>query len=184
MSCNKDNAEEKTRLVSEPLKVLKSGSIGRIVFFFLVLITNFMLAGFFIYEMYIENELVVSTYLLIIFGVNTAGYFTYYFTMKYYHRIKFGKSTEAITLTSWIYICMAILFGIIGMMFLIGHQEKATKLSPSESRHLNAECTFSFFDKHDIWHFISAFSVLFTFMALLTLEDNNTSTPWNEISVF
>ena len=37
---------------------------------------------------------------------------------------------------------------------------------------------------HDVWHFASAQGLLFTMMGLLTLEDNNTSTPWEDIPVF
>ena len=183
MCINKDNEKEKSKLVADTLRRSIAVPMDRKIFFILIIITNFILVGFFIYEICMENTLVVSDYILIIFGVNTSAYGKYYFAMKYYNWIKLGKSTESITLKSWIYIGIAIVFGIAGIIFF-KNQEKATELSPSESRHLNGDCMFLFFDKHDIWHFISAFSVLFTFMALLTLEDNNTSTPWNEISVF
>ena len=48
----------------------------------------------------------------------------------------------------------------------------------------NYECILMFFDNHDMWHFTSALGLFFTFMWLLTLEDNNTDTPWEEIPVF
>ena len=63
-------------------------------------------------------------------------------------------------------------------------KEYNTEISPSESRHLNAECTIGIFDTHDIWHFASAFACFFECMVLLTLEDNNKSTSWNKIPVF
>ena len=113
------------------------------------------------------------------------GYGVNYAVMKcYYATRKPNGQREKISLTCWVYIILTLVFTVSGLIFFKGFQEKDTIISPSESRHLNAECTLWFFDKHDIWHFASAFGLLFMFMTLLTLEDNNTSTPWEEIPVF
>ena len=40
-------------------------------------------------------------------------------------------------------------------------------------RKLNRECFFlNFFDKHDIWHFLSGAGLFFAFMSILTIDDN------------
>ena len=130
------------------------------------------------------KDSIVSNYLLLVFGMNMVGYMFNYAIMKCYNVVKLKREAESITFTCWIYLTLTFIFGAIGMVYFKVFQEKTTLISPSESRHLNAECRFWFFDSHDIWHFCSAFGLLFTFMSLLTLEDNNTSTPWDEIPVF
>ena len=147
-------------------------------------ILNILVAVFFLYKMARADDSVVSNYLMLVFGINMFGYMTYYMIMKCYYVVKLRKSSESLTFTCWVYwICMGLL-GVVSMYFFKGFQEKTTNISPSESRHLNDECTVWFFDKHDIWHFAGAFGLLFLFMSILTLEDNNTSTSWNKIPVF
>ena len=166
------------------LKQAKTGEKHRHRYFIFMLIINIVTAICFLIQMSKANDSIVSNYLLFIFGVNTAGYATYYAIMKCYYVYGLKRPSESISWTCWIYIILCVIFGAIGLTFFIFYQEKSTEVSPSESRHLNHECAFWFFDKHDIWHFASAFGILFAFMALLTLEDNNTRTPWNEIPVF
>ena len=39
------------------------------------------------------------------------------------------------------------------------------QLSPAESRELNKECALlGFYDNHDIWHFLTAFGLFFSFL--------------------
>ena len=39
------------------------------------------------------------------------------------------------------------------------------QLTPAESRHLNRPCSLmGFYDDHDIWHFLSAFALFFSFL--------------------
>ena len=39
------------------------------------------------------------------------------------------------------------------------------QLSPAESRELNKECILlDFYDTHDIWHFLAAFALFFSFL--------------------
>ena len=165
-------------------KELKAGSTARLIFFIVMGVLNLLLAIFFLYKMSNANDSIVSNYLLVVFGINMLGYAINYAIMKCYYVLKMKNSAESITFTCWIYIALTAIFGAVGMVFFKLYQEKTTLISPSESRHLNDECTFWFFDKHDVWHFCSAFGLLFIFMTLMTLEDNNTSTPWNEIPVF
>lgn len=57
--------------------------------------------------------------------------------------------------------------------------------TPAESRQFNQECKlFRFYDFHDIWHFLSAVGMFFTFMVLLTLDDDLSHTHRTQIVVF
>ena len=147
-------------------------------------ILNFGLAGCYIGKAAnSKQDGAVSNVLLRIFCANVAGYAMYYVGMKYYYVKRKKIMSERISWTCWIYTLLAFGFSITGIYFFV-HKEKTTLVSPSQSRHMNAECKLLIFDAHDLWHFTSSFALLFTFMALLTLEDNNTATPWNEIHVF
>ena len=175
----------------ETSRKLKTGGKRRMVFFMMMGIMNICLATYFLYHMWKANDSIVqlvhhgaSSDILLIFCANMVGYAVNYAIMKCYYVTHLKRSSESITWTCWIYIILATIFGGIGLTFFIKFQEKITNISPSESRHVNADCILWFFDTHDIWHFASAFTLLFTFMALLTLEDNNTSTSWKDIPVF
>ena len=152
----------------------------RNITFALLILMNVCIA---IYFMVAAKDSVVSNYLLIVFGANTFVYAAHYGLRKCYYGRWLKRTEESISWTCWVYIILAVFFGGAGLYFF-NIKEKSTLLSPSQSRHLNAECTLWFFDKHDIWHFASALSLWFTFMTLLTLEDNNTGTPWQNIPVF
>lgn len=165
-------------------KELKTGSTARTVFFIVMGFVNILVAIFFLYKMALADDSVVSNYLMLVFGVNMFGYMIYYMIMKCYYVVKRENSAESLTFTCWVYILLTAIFLIVSMYYFKGHQEKTTNISPSESRHLNDVCTVWFFDKHDIWHFFGAFGLLFLFMSILTLEDNNTSTLWTKIPVF
>ena len=145
---------------------------------------NILVAAFILYEMALADDSVVSNYLMLVFGVNMFGYMIYYMIMKCYYVVNKKNSSEPLTFTSWIYILLTAIFLVISMYYFKGFQEKSTNISPSESRHLNDDCTVWIFDKHDIWHFTGAFGLLFMFMSILTLEDNNSSTSWTKIPVF
>ena len=165
----------------------KNEITARKTFFLVMALVNLCIAISCLYRMAKAKDSVVSNYLLMMFGVNMFGYAVNYTVMKCYYVCKLGEpkgNRESITFTCWVYIILTLIFCGAGLVFFKGFQEKTTVISPSESRHLNAECTLFFFDKHDIWHFASGFGLLFLFMTLLTLEDNNTSTPWEEIPVF
>ena len=167
----------------ETVMVVKTGGTFRQICFFMMSVMNMGLAGFVAYEMSQTDNSFVSNYLLYIFGANTAGYSIYYMAMKCYFAFKLKNMSESISLTCWIYIVLCTISGVTAVVYF-NMMEKDTEISPSESRHLNAACTFGIFDKHDTWHFASAFAVFFAYMILLTLEDNNTSTPWSNIPVF
>ncbi|XP_070548991.1 SID1 transmembrane family member 1-like [Ptychodera flava] len=58
--------------------------------------------------------------------------------------------------------------------------------TPAESREGNRDCLlFDFYDDHDVWHFLSACGLFFTFMTLLTLDDDvDYNKPRDEIPAF
>ncbi|XP_070548975.1 SID1 transmembrane family member 1-like [Ptychodera flava] len=60
------------------------------------------------------------------------------------------------------------------------------KKTPAESREGNRDCLlFDFYDDHDVWHMLSACGLFFTFMILLTLDDDiDDRKPRDEIPVF
>ena len=150
----------------------------------LILGVNLPLAGLFAHLTGKHaTDSMFSEYLLVICLVNVLAYLVYYAVMKYYYVVKLRSSRESIPFKTYFYGILTIIFFGIGLYFF-GSNEKDFTLSSSESRHLNNECMFWFFDYHDIWHFASGLGLLFLNLVLLTLEDNNTSTPWNEIPVF
>ena len=160
------------------------GQKSRVVIFIFILLINFILVVRYVNTAYDEeNYADCSQALLVIFVANMAGYAVYYVGMKYYYALWKKIDSELISWTCWMYIVLAFGFSITGIYFF-DQKEKTTRVSPSLSRHMNANCRLLIFDAHDLWHFTSAFGLLFTFMALLTLEDYNAATPWDDINVF
>ena len=131
----------------------------------------------------LSKEGAISNVLLFIFSANMMGYALYYGIMKLYLGFKRNKRYELISIRCWTYITLALVFGIMSIVVFVD-KERTTKESPSVSRNRNADCQFLFFDKHDIWHFGSALAILFTKMALLTLDENCTDIDWEKLDVF
>ena len=163
----------------------ETGSSRRDIYYLLMIILNAALALFFIVDFYAMkiSRSVVSVYLMAIFALNMTGYATrYIFTKMYYSKWKKRRS-ESLSWTCCVYIIIWATTAVIGIYFFV-QPEKKPENSPSMSRNLNQECTILFFDYHDIWHMMSSTSLFFCFMILLTLEDNNSGTPWRDIPVF
>ena len=83
----------------------------------------------------------------------------------------------------WLYLFLAFIF-IASSLHFFEIQERTTTVTAAQSRNMNQECTLMMFDAHDIWHFLSAWGILFTLLTVLTIEDNNTNTPWSKLHVF
>ena len=159
----------------------------RDIFYVLMIILNLILAIFFIVHYYVmeDDRARVSYYLMGIFAFNMTGYAMRYIITKLYYANYKKMPSETLSRTCMVYILLWISSAAFGLYFFAFLPvQKSTRDSPSLSRHLNQECYFLFFDAHDIWHFASSASLFFCFMILLTLEDNNTSTPWQDIPVF
>ncbi len=56
---------------------------------------------------------------------------------------------------------------------------------PAVSRIKNRDCIlFDFYDNHDVWHFMSALSLFFSFSIFLSLDDDLRWVRRDKISVF
>ncbi|EEB18039.1 conserved hypothetical protein [Pediculus humanus corporis] len=128
--------------------------------------------GRFFYK--IEN---FSSYLLSIFMVNLMLYTLFYIIMKFICK-------ERLLPQSIFYILVSVLGWTFALYFFFS-KTTSWRLTPAESRLYNQPCQLlNFYDNHDIWHFISAASMFFSFMVLLTLDDDITYADRSKILVF
>lgn len=144
--------------------------------FLLLSIVNSINIGLAIYGMIMEPT-AFALWLLAIFIINLLLYFAFYIIMKL-------RSKEKIKPLPLIFTIIAsILWAFSFKFFLTNLTDWHT--TPSLSRRNNAECIlFKFYDSHDIWHFFSSMSLFFSFMVLLTLDDDLCNTPREKIAVF
>ncbi|XP_070549049.1 SID1 transmembrane family member 1-like [Ptychodera flava] len=121
-----------------------------------------------------------ASHLLYVFLANSAWYIGFYITMKYLwgERILPKSPRTAVFLVLNVVWVPALYFFVQGL----AQWEK----TPAESREGNRDCLlFDFYDDHDVWHFLSACGLFFTFMTLLTLDDDvDYNKPRNEIPAF
>lgn len=143
---------------------------------------NIGLAIFFLTHAWYKTS-VISKYLLVIFGSNMAIYVFFYMGMKQYYALERKEKNESLTCITWMYFLLGLATSFVGVYYF-KEMERDSRRSPAMSRQLNQECTFGIFDKHDIWHFTSSAGIFFTFMTVLTMEDNNTNNPRKLIPVF
>ncbi|KAG5327516.1 SIDT1 protein, partial [Pseudoatta argentina] len=91
---------------------------------------------------------------------------------------------EKILPTPAIYIFLSMLFWGAALYFFV-NKTISWALTPAKSRLYNKPCILlNFFDSHDIWHFLSALAMFFSFMVLLTLDDDLTDVHRSQIPVF
>ena len=116
-------------------------------------------------------------HLLFVFLGNLAIYLIYYILMKIIHR-------EEFTRYSIVYLFSATFFWGSSLYFF--YQEvKSYEVPPSISRMRNRPCILlQTFDVHDIWHILSSFSLFFSFLTLLTLDDGIRKKPRKQIAAF
>lgn len=78
-----------------------------------------------------------------------------------------------------------MLFWGAALYFFI-HKTISWDRTPAQSRLYNRPCfpLLNFFDSHDVWHFLSALAMFFSFMVLLTLDDDLTDVHRSQIPVF
>ncbi|KAF2901357.1 hypothetical protein ILUMI_04829 [Ignelater luminosus] len=143
-----------------------------------------VLMGFFFHA----HDIDFGTFLLFLLMGNAVIYTSFYIFMKFsiarYQKKHDKEATEKPTLESLCYLFLAIItWGVAFRFFLMNSSQ--WMVSPAESRQRNTHCVaMDFYDNHDIWHFSSASALFFSFMLLLTLDDNLIDTPRNEIIVF
>ncbi|XP_031783168.1 SID1 transmembrane family member 2 [Nasonia vitripennis] len=118
-----------------------------------------------------------ATYLLMILMSNLILYTFFYIVMKLCHG-------EKILLQPLLYIVLSfVAWG--GALYFFINKTISWALTPAQSRAHNRPCTLlNFYDYHDIWHFLSALAMFFSFMVLLTLDDDLDDAHRSLISVF
>nr|XP_015192955.1 PREDICTED: SID1 transmembrane family member 2 isoform X2 [Lepisosteus oculatus] len=106
-----------------------------------------------------------ASYLLAIAICNLLLYFAFYIIMKL-------RSGERIKLMALVCIFFtAVVWGFALFFFFQGLS--TWQKTPAESREHNRDCILlSFFDDHDIWHFLSSIAMFGSFLVLLTLDDD------------
>nr|XP_022322232.1 SID1 transmembrane family member 1-like [Crassostrea virginica] len=117
-----------------------------------------------------------ATFLLAIFIGNLMIYCSFYIFMKLRYKEKINKLPLVI-------IIMTVLVWAVALYFFFFHLT-TWQLTPSRSREGNRDCLLlEFYDAHDIWHFLSSIALFFSFLVLLTLDDDRFSTRRDQIHV-
>uniref|UniRef100_A0AAR5P121 Uncharacterized protein n=2 Tax=Dendroctonus ponderosae TaxID=77166 RepID=A0AAR5P121_DENPD len=139
-------------------------------------LTNFAILGVGLY-VYIDNVTDFGTFLLGLLMANTVLHITYYTLMKITHNERICKES--------------LFFGILSMAFWVAagifFLDAATlwTVTPAESRQWNQGCVLlGFYDKHDVWHLLSAPALYFTFLYLMYLDDDICDRQQKDIPVF
>ncbi|XP_076686693.1 SID1 transmembrane family member 1 [Andrena cerasifolii] len=125
----------------------------------------------------IRHEKNFATFLLAILMSNLILYTLFYIVMKICHG-------ERILRQPLIYIMLSFAFWAAALYFFV-NKTISWALTPAQSRLYNRPCELlHFFDSHDIWHFLSALAMFFSFMVLLTLDDDLSDVHRSQIPVF
>lgn len=155
------------------MNVLRPKYVNRMVFLVVANIINWILAIFGLYT----QQKNFAFFLLVIFMANTLLYFFFYTFMKVLHK-------ESVKMPTIVFLILSTLCAISAIYFFL-NKSISWALTPAQSRHFNRQCALlRFYDYHDIWHFLSAVGMFFTFMALLTLDDDLSHTHRSNIHVF
>lgn len=118
-----------------------------------------------------------ATYLLAILIVNGLLYLAFYVIMKL-------RNKERILLFPLLVLGWTLACWIAALIFFLSNLTSWQK-SPARSREGNKDCILlGFYDNHDVWHFLSACALFFSFLGLLTLDDDLLRTPRHSIPVF
>uniref|UniRef100_A0A8C5KEM2 SID1 transmembrane family, member 1 n=1 Tax=Jaculus jaculus TaxID=51337 RepID=A0A8C5KEM2_JACJA len=118
-----------------------------------------------------------ASYVLGIFICNLLLYLAFYIIMKL-------RSAEKVLLAPLLCIVATVVLWAAALYFFFQNLS-SWEGSPAESREKNRECVLlDFFDDHDIWHFLSATALFFSFLVLLTLDDDLDVVRRDQIPVF
>eukprot|EP00731_Ephydatia_muelleri_P011977 Em0006g871a len=165
--CRRCSRDELKKLCTPRRKVV----FGK---FLAVLILNIIVA---IVVIVARSQIGIATVILIFFLFNSNIFLVFYVIYKGYNR------------EPWTLVCltMILLAGLswCGALYFYFSNVSEWSLTPAESRELNKSCIlFNFYDNHDVWHFLSAAAMFFTFMFILTLDDGLESMPREKITIF
>ena len=121
-----------------------------------------------------------SSYFLAALVTNLTMMLFYYIITKWIYR-------EIHLHNDWrlaLYFVLALVFWLTGVFY---YTRTVTDWldPPAVSRNGNQDCViFGFFDAHDLWHFLSAFALFFSFLLLMTLDDGQRVTERSKLRVF
>ncbi|XP_055337875.1 SID1 transmembrane family member 1-like [Paramacrobiotus metropolitanus] len=147
---------------------------SRIVLSTLILLTNLL----FVISGPLLRPYDFASHLLFILQANLLIYASFYVGMK------MMDPDERISRASCLYFFLALPAWGVGMYYFTRGLSN-WELSAAKSREGNRECFFfEFYDEHDVWHMCSAIGLFFTFMMLLTLDDDLATVTRDQITVF
>ncbi|XP_053311271.1 SID1 transmembrane family member 1 [Spea bombifrons] len=118
-----------------------------------------------------------ASYLLGIFICNLLLYLAFYIIMKI-------RSSERIQpLPLFCIVATAVVWA--AALYFFFQNLSSWEQTPAQSREKNRDCILlNFFDDHDVWHFLSATAMFFSFLVLLTLDDDLDEVRREKIPVF
>ncbi|KAM9442268.1 SID1 transmembrane family member 2-like isoform 2-T2 [Salvelinus alpinus] len=118
-----------------------------------------------------------ASYLLAIAICNLLLYFAFYIIMK----LRSGERIQCMAM-----LCILFTAVVWGFALFFFFQGLSTwQKTPAESREHNRDCiVLSFFDDHDIWHFLSSIAMFGSFLVLLTMDDDLDDVQRDKIFVF
>uniref|UniRef100_A0A669FAG3 SID1 transmembrane family member 2 n=1 Tax=Oreochromis niloticus TaxID=8128 RepID=A0A669FAG3_ORENI len=147
--------------------------IDRMVLLVMGNIVNWSLAAYGL----IQKPNDFASYLLAIAICNLLLYFAFYIIMK----LRSGERIKCLAL-----VCILFTAVVWGFALYFFFQGLSTwQKTPAESREHNRECILlSFFDDHDIWHFLSSIAMFGSFLVLLTMDDDLDTVQRDKIYVF
>ncbi|XP_071070918.1 SID1 transmembrane family member 1 isoform X3 [Dasypus novemcinctus] len=118
-----------------------------------------------------------ASYMLGIFICNLLLYLAFYIIMK------LRSSEKVLPVPLFCIIATAVVWS--AALYFFFQNLSSWEGTPAESREKNRECILlDFFDDHDIWHFLSATALFFSFLVLLTLDDDLDVIRRDQIPVF
>ncbi|XP_063126460.1 SID1 transmembrane family member 1 isoform X4 [Rattus norvegicus] len=118
-----------------------------------------------------------ASYMLGIFICNLLLYLAFYIIMK------LRSSEKVLPLPVFCIVATAVVWA--AALYFFFQNLSSWEGTPAESREKNRECVLlGFFDDHDIWHFLSATALFFSFLVLLTLDDDLDVVRRDQIPVF
>ncbi|XP_054982356.1 SID1 transmembrane family member 1 isoform X1 [Sorex araneus] len=118
-----------------------------------------------------------ASYMLGIFICNLLLYLAFYIIMK------LRSSEKVLPIPLFCIIATAVVWA--AALYFFFQNLSSWEGTPAESREKNRECVLlNFFDDHDIWHFLSATALFFSFLVLLTLDDDLDVSRRDQIPVF
>ncbi|XP_045859123.1 SID1 transmembrane family member 1 isoform X2 [Meles meles] len=118
-----------------------------------------------------------ASYMLGIFICNLLLYLAFYIIMK------LRSSEKLLPIPLFCIVATALMWA--ASLYFFFQNLSSWEGTPAESREKNRECILlDFFDDHDVWHFLSATALFFSFLVLLTLDDDLDVVRRDQIPVF